>query len=107
MKPTTILSLFALLIASSLRAADLTAPVEPYIDAKTVLVVRIDADRLDMEAIHKWWNQSTQAAAPETREMRAIVQSGWNGATNYVDAFRRAGGRTLFFVVSLGDSPSG
>jgi hypothetical protein len=107
MKLTTILSLTILFTSGALHASELTSPIDPYIDEKTILVVRIDADRLDVNAARQWWEQATQGAGPDSREMRSIVWANLQQAGELADGFRKAGGRTLFYVVCLSDSPGG
>lgn len=108
MKLTKILPFFSLLILLNLcRGADNpAAPIDRFVNEETLLVIRLDVDRVDMGAVRQWVNDvvggAGLAAAPLGKLSDAL-----NVGSSWIDALRKAGGHTVYLVATFTDRPGG
>lgn len=92
------LSLSAGLAFAAHSAQSLPAPVARFADAYTVGAARVDLGAFVPQA----WSDAILEAAPDQKEMLAgPLEQFTQGAQGWLDAFREAGGREVFFLLSL------
>jgi len=95
-------------ISSATRAAEqLSAAIAPYLDERTVLVARIECDRIDIAAARKWVHDSTKDGGAQSQQFLQQADNVLDHSEKWLADFRAAGGKTLFLVVSFGDTPGG
>lgn len=88
------------------------AAVQPFIDANTFLVVRVDASAMDLTKDRDWVFAAMKGAhdpagtAAKPQDL-ADAEAGFDAAlkteSDWVARFRAAGGRRLYFCASLSD----
>ncbi|HTU17718.1 MAG TPA: DUF1559 domain-containing protein [Gemmataceae bacterium] len=99
--PAVMLALTVALPAAAAEKLDAEArarAIAPFVDEQTVGVVHIDLTRIDAEALLNWVAEVGRLEAKEIEEPRRELR-GW------LADFTKAGGKELYFVVSLADLP--
>lgn len=99
----------ALLVASvwftafGSRIATSAEAIEPYIDDRTILVAQLDLDRIDLDATRKWVDEAAHNAAADAPDKGRVARQDLEKIAAWVGQFRRAGGKSLYAVVSFAD----
>lgn len=90
-------------------AQQLATRVAPYVDEHTVLVAHLDLTRVDIDSAARWLTEQINAARltdAERAELLADVEHTRTPAKGMLQALRDAGGREVYFVLSLRDIPA-
>jgi prepilin-type processing-associated H-X9-DG protein len=88
-----------LLLPAVARAANDAAPIEPYIDQNTILVVRFDTAALDIPAFGRWMTDAMKAGGDPKQDPSATDTA--DMAQKWLVDFHTAGGGALFAVVNF------
>jgi hypothetical protein len=83
-----------LALPTLVRAADETSIIAPLVDAETAAVAHVDFSRLSIDAAVEFIARSVPEAKPPLAEARRM-------AVSRIEAFRRAGGKDVYLVVSF------
>ncbi|MCK4624719.1 MAG: hypothetical protein KAV00_05360, partial [Phycisphaerae bacterium] len=109
MRTITILILVALVMPAvapagqAYDAAAITKTIAPFVDDQTLVVIRIDFSRLDVDAT--WARFMELLKVTKDHDVKDIV--GAKGEVErWVKDFVKAGGKDFFFVFSLADLPA-
>jgi hypothetical protein len=94
---------FALALALPAAAADAKPDarakvIAPFLDEQTLAVGRLDATRVDVDALSMWLAEFGKVPAKQLEEPRQL-------ARQWLAAFTKAGGKEMYTVVSLADLP--
>lgn len=79
------------------------AAIAPFVDAQTTAIIHVDLSNVDMNALAQLHNQALQKAggdAEETKRVQRQASEGAAKAQNWIDAFKKAGGKDLYVTVS-------
>jgi hypothetical protein len=99
-------SALLLLLAAALPASAQPKPdaeaqaktLAPFLDDQTAAIVHIDVTRIDLDALAGKLTALAGAEVPEL-DLPKRVARGW------LDGFRKAGGRSVYVIVSIADLP--
>lgn len=86
--------LLLLALSAQVRASDETKAIAPLVDAETAAVVHVDVSRVSIDAIADFVVQRVPATKPPLAQAR-------QEAARRLEAFRRAGGKDVYVVVSF------
>jgi len=91
---------------SGFDAASAARAIAPFIDEQTIAVARIDVASLDVKAAFAKLAELVRRVETEEQDTQAALKQlsqGQQMAQQWADEFRRAGGREIYYVVSLAD----
>ena len=80
------------------------AAIAPFIDEQTLVIVRIDMTRIDPAAIAKQvlaYAKSSGLADKDPKQFEKAIAGPQKIATEWIEAFRKAGGKDIYMVFSL------
>ncbi len=105
MKLTVAIFAAFLVLTSSCLGQTLTAAVKPFVNQSTLVVARINVAGIDVDAVDRWSGDLTGQVAPADKrdEISGQVHSGLDWAKEFSRQFRKAGGKTVWAVLSLDD----
>lgn len=97
-------ALLALTVALPAAAADIfdaearARALAPFVDEQTMILAHVDLTRLDAEALFNWAAEVGRLDAKEIEEPRQELR-------DWLADVTKAGGKELYFIVSLADLP--
>jgi hypothetical protein len=90
-------------IAFGSRIAISAEAIEPYIDDRTILVARLDLDRIDLDATRKWVEKAARDGGADASDKGTVARRDLEKIAAWVGQFRKAGGKSLYAVISFAD----
>lgn len=85
--------------ASAQQSAESAAAISSILDDQTIAVVRIDASQLDVNNAAAWVGRIARANEDE----REAIAGRTKRFNDWIDRFRKAGGREWYFVLKFAD----
>ena len=97
-----------LISAARAQAPDATEAIKPFVNEFTVAVARVDLGAINFDALDRWSGQVLDAAQFDQNERAEVEQDlkrNRTAARQWAADFKKAGGSTVWVVVSLESLP--